>query len=121
LKGVPLRIAIGPRDIENGTVEIARRDTKEKGVYQIIDLDIKVEHLLNQIQDNIYKKAQDRLEANTYHADTWESLMIFLITKGIHICSLGWYYGNRIEIKEESKATIRCILLKTSRKQELVF
>jgi prolyl-tRNA synthetase len=58
LKGVPVRIAIGPRDLENGTVEVARRDTKEKAVYQMTDLHLKIENLLEQIQDNIYRKAR---------------------------------------------------------------
>ena len=59
LKGIPVRIAIGPRDLENGTVEVARRDTKEKSVMQLTDLSIKIEHLLEQIQDNIYRRASD--------------------------------------------------------------
>jgi prolyl-tRNA synthetase len=112
LKGVPVRIAIGPRDVENGTVEVARRDTKEKSVYQIIDLEIKIEHILNQIQDNIYKKAQARLEASTYHADTWDEFVDILDNKG------GFIYAHwdgttetELKIKEETKATIRCIPL----------
>ncbi len=112
LKGVPVRIAIGPRDIENGTVEVARRDTKEKNVYQIIDLDIKIEHILNQIQDNIFKKAQARLEASTHHADSWDEFVDILDNKG------GFIYAHwdgtvetELKIKEETKATIRCIPL----------
>ena len=72
LKGVPVRVAIGPRDMENGTVEVARRDTKEKAVYQIMDLDVKIDHLLSQIQDNIYKKAMTFRDENTFRADSWE-------------------------------------------------
>ncbi len=112
LKGVPIRIAIGPRDVENGTVEVARRDTKEKNIYQIIDLEIKIENILNQIQDNIFKKAQARLEASTYHADTWEEFIDILDNKG------GFIYAHwdgttetELKIKEETKATIRCIPL----------
>jgi prolyl-tRNA synthetase len=82
LKGVPVRIAVGPRDMENGTVEVARRDTKEKSVYQVTDLDLKVEHLLSQIQDNIYKKAQTFREENTYRADSWEEFNKILDDKG---------------------------------------
>ena len=59
LKGVPVRLAIGPRDLENGTVEIARRDTLEKEVLRMEDIGEKVEHLLEQIQQNIYQKAID--------------------------------------------------------------
>ena len=54
MKGVPLRIAIGPRDVENGTVEMARRDTKEKAVFALTDIANKAEHLLEQIQKNIF-------------------------------------------------------------------
>ena len=71
-KGVPVRIAIGPRDLENQTVEVARRDTKEKATYQITDIALKVEHLLEQIQDNIYKKALDFRETHTFKADTYD-------------------------------------------------
>jgi prolyl-tRNA synthetase len=117
LKGVPVRIAIGPRDMENGTVEVARRDTKEKAVYQMMDLDVKVEHLLNQIQDNIYKKALDFREENTFRADTWEEFNKILDDKG------GFIYAHwdgtpetEQKIKELTKATIRCIPL--NNKQE---
>lgn len=117
LKGVPVRIAIGPRDMENGTVEVARRDTKEKAVYQMMDLDVKVEHLLNQIQDNIYKKALDFREENTFRADTWEEFNKILDEKG------GFIYAHwdgtpetEQKIKELTKATIRCIPL--NNKQE---
>ncbi len=112
MKGVPVRIAIGPRDVENGSVEVARRDTKEKAVYQVTDIDVKIEHLLNQIQDNIYKLAQNRLEENTYHADTWDEFINILDNKG------GFIYAHwdgtsetELKIKEMSKATIRCIPL----------
>jgi prolyl-tRNA synthetase len=110
LKGVPVRIAIGPRDIENGTVEVARRDTKEKAVYQLVDLDIKIEHLLEQIQENIYRKALAFREQKTFRADTWEEFMDILDNKS------GFIYAHwdgttetEIKIKELSKATIRCI------------
>ena len=112
LKGVPVRIAIGPRDLENGTVEVARRDTKEKAVYQMTDLHIKIEHLLEQIQDNIYRKALDLREEKTYRADTWDEFMDILDNKG------GFIYAHwdgttetEVKIKELSKATIRCIPL----------
>jgi prolyl-tRNA synthetase len=112
LKGVPVRIAIGPRDLENGTVEVARRDTKEKAVYQMTDLHIKIEHLLEQIQDNIYRKALDLREEKTYRADTWDEFMDILDNKG------GFVYAHwdgttetEVKIKELSKATIRCIPL----------
>jgi len=110
LKGVPVRIAIGPRDMENGTVEVARRDTLEKSVYQVTDLDTKIEHLLNQIQDNIYKKALTFREENTHRADTWEEFNRILDEKGgfIHAHWDGTAETEQ-QIKEMTKATIRCI------------
>ncbi|MEP7265014.1 MAG: proline--tRNA ligase [Bacteroidota bacterium] len=112
LKGVPVRIAIGPRDVEQGTVEVARRDTKEKSVYQLTDLALKIENLLSQIQDNIYKKALDFRDANTYSVDTWEEFVNALDTKGGFITA-HWDGTPETEqkIKEMTKATIRCIPL----------
>lgn len=110
LKGVPVRIAVGPRDMENGTVEVARRDTKEKAVYQVTDLDLKIDHLLSQIQDNIFKKALTFRDQNTYRADSWEEFNSILDEKG------GFIYAHwdgtpetEQKIKDLTKATIRCI------------
>jgi prolyl-tRNA synthetase len=112
LKGVPVRIAVGPRDLEKNSVEVARRDTKEKNSYQIIDLDVKIEHLLNQIQENIYNKALTFRETTTWSADTMEEFVNILDTKG------GFVYAHwdgetasELKIKELTKATIRCIPL----------
>ena len=112
LKGVPVRIAIGPRDIDNKTVEVARRDTKEKAVYQLTDLDIKIEHLLEQIQKNIFDKARDFMNANTYKVDSWEEFKKALTEKGGMIYA-HWDGTSETEekIKNETKATIRCIPL----------
>lgn len=112
LKGVPVRIAIGPRDVEQGTVEVARRDTKEKSVYQLTDLALKIENLLSQIQDNIYKKALDFRDANTYSVDSWDEFVKALDTKGGFITA-HWDGTAETEqkIKEMTKATIRCIPL----------
>src|SRR5205814_5328455 len=71
-KGVPVRIAIGPRDLENQTVEIARRDTKEKAIIHLTDIEVKIEHLLEQIQDNIYRKAVTFRESKTFKADSMD-------------------------------------------------
>jgi prolyl-tRNA synthetase len=110
LKGVPVRIAIGPRDLENGTVEVARRDTKEKAVYQMTDLHLKIENLLEQIQDNIYRKALDLREEKTNRADTWDEFIEILDTKGGFVYA-HWDGTTETEekIKELTKATIRCI------------
>lgn len=112
LKGVPVRIAIGARDLENQTVEVARRDTKEKMVLQMNDLANKVETLLEEIQDNIYKKAQAFREDNITKVDTYEEFKKVLETKAGFV-SAHWDGTGETEqrIKEETKATIRCIPL----------
>ena len=109
-KGVPVLIAIGPRDIENGTVEVARRDTLEKEVYQIEDIDNKIEHLLEAIQNNLFTKALNYRENNTRKADTWEEFNEILDKEGGFILA-HWDGTPETEeaIKEKTKATIRCI------------
>jgi len=110
--GVPLRIAIGPRDIENGTVEVARRDTLEKEILQVIDLPNKLLHLLDQIQQNLYTRALQFRENNTRRADTWEEFESILDEPGGFILA-HWDGTPETEnkIKELTKATIRCIPL----------
>ncbi len=112
LKGVPVRIAIGPRDLENGTVEVARRDTKEKKVYQLENIETEIELLLNDIQTSIYKKAFDFREANITNADTYEEFVSILDGKAGFV-SAHWDGTTETEekIKEQTKATIRCIPL----------
>src|SRR5258706_216574 len=110
LKGVPVRIAIGPRDLENQTVEVARRDTKEKSIYQLTDLALKIEHLLDHIQDNIYKKALNFRDSKTASADTYDEFKRLLDDEGGFI--LAHWDGTaetEAKIKDETKATIRCI------------
>ncbi|MEI6766721.1 MAG: proline--tRNA ligase [Bacteroidota bacterium] len=111
-KGVPLRIAIGPRDIENGTVEVARRDTLEKTSYQMQDIELKVVHLLEQIQQNLYQKALSFREDNSHHADTWEEFKEIIEHKAGFVYA-HWDGTEETEqkIKDETKATIRCIPL----------
>jgi prolyl-tRNA synthetase len=111
-KGVPVRITIGPRDIEQGTVEVARRDTLEKEVFQMTDIENKVVNLLDQIQKNLFSKALDMRETNSYRVDTWEEFKRILDTTG------GFIYAHwdgtaetEEKIKEETKATIRLIPL----------
>ncbi len=113
LKGVPVRIAIGPRDIENSTVEVARRDTKEKEVLQIDDLPNKISHLLESIQENLFLKAETFRDDNITTVDTWEEFESVLDSKGGFI-SAHWDGTPETEdkIKDLTKATIRCIPLK---------
>ncbi|MDP4290257.1 MAG: proline--tRNA ligase [Bacteroidota bacterium] len=111
-KGVPVRIVIGPRDLENGTVEVARRDTLEKSVYQIIDIEKKIVNLLDSIQDNLYQKALAFRDENTRKADTWEEFNTLLDTKaGFVLAHWDGTPETEQKIKDETKATIRCIPL----------
>jgi prolyl-tRNA synthetase len=112
LKGVPVRLAIGPRDIENNTVEIARRDTLEKQSIPVDGIDSYITTLLEEIQESIYRKALLFRENNTFRVNTWEEFRDVVEKKG------GFAYAHwdgtpetEAKIKEETKATIRCIPL----------
>ncbi|MFP4619938.1 MAG: proline--tRNA ligase [Bacteroidales bacterium] len=110
MKGVPVRLAIGPRDMENNTVEVARRDLLSK---ELISQDGVVDHvvkLLEDIQNQIYQKALEFRKANTYRVDDYEEFRDILNNKGGFIEA---HWDGTVEteqkIKEETKATIRCI------------
>lgn len=112
LKGVPVRLAIGPRDLENSTVEVARRDTLEKQTIPMEGIGEFVSGLLDEIQQNIYNKALKFRENNTYNVNTWDEFREVVEVKG------GFAYAHwdgtaetEARIKEETKATIRCIPL----------
>ncbi len=117
-KGVPLRIAIGPRDLENSTVELARRDTLEKEVISMDDLTNKVEHLLEKIQETLLLKAQQFRDNNTHHAKDWEDFKE-LMSKDSGFVYAHWDGTAETEqkIKEETKATIRCIPLNNTKEE----
>ncbi|MCX6185626.1 MAG: proline--tRNA ligase [Bacteroidetes bacterium] len=118
LKGVPIRIAIGPRDVQNQTVEVARRDTKEKQVMAEADLTNKIEHLLEQIQKNIYQKALDFREENITPVNTWDEFKHSLENKpGFILAHWDGTGETENKIKEETKATIRCIPFNTSHEE----
>ena len=112
LKGVPVRIAIGTRDMQNNVVEVARRDTKEKITVSMDGLANTIVTLLHNIQENIYNKAKIFRDANITKADTWEDFEKLLNDKGGFI-SAHWDGTAETEekIKELTKATIRCIPL----------
>ncbi|MEO8412784.1 MAG: proline--tRNA ligase [Ginsengibacter sp.] len=112
LKGVPVRIAIGARDMQNNVVEIARRDTKEKIPVSMDGLANAIVVLLHDIQENIYNKAKEYRDNNITRADTWEEFEKLLDDKGGFI-SAHWD-GTAVtedKIKDLTKATIRCIPL----------
>ena len=112
LQGVPLRIAIGTRDLANGTVEIARRDTLTKEVVAIDGLNDKIEGLLAEIQESLFNKALDFRNGHITEVDTFDEFKTVLETKTGFI-SAHWDGTNETEdkIKELTKATIRCIPL----------
>ncbi|MEN8137830.1 MAG: proline--tRNA ligase [Bacteroidota bacterium] len=112
LKGVPVRIAIGPKDLENGTVEVARRDNLTKEIVSSENISEYVASLLNEIQENLYKKASDFRDENTSKADSFEDFKDILDNKGGFI-EAHWDGTPETEdkIKELTKATIRCIPL----------
>lgn len=117
LKGVPVRIAIGGRDLENGTLEVARRDTMEKETLQQADIENKIEHLLEQIQENLFQKALAMRESKTSAANTYEEFKKILDEKpGFVMAHWDGTPETEQKIKEETKATIRCIPL--NNKQE---
>lgn len=110
LKGVPVRIAIGPRDLENGTVEVARRDTLEKQVISIDGIETYVKDLLEDIQKNMFSKALKFRQEMTTPVDSYDEFKEVLKNKGGFI-SAHWDGTPETEqaIKDETKATIRCI------------
>jgi len=117
LKGVPVRVALGMRDLENNVVEIARRDTKEKSTVSLDGVAEYIRNLLEEIQQNIFNRALAFRTENTTEANTWEEFQELLDKKGGFI-SAHWDGTPETEekIKQESKATIRCIPL--NNKQE---
>lgn len=109
LKGVPVRLAIGPRDLENGTVEVHRRDTMEKETVALDGLADSIESLLEDIQRNIYKKAFDFRAANVEKCDDWNEFKEKIGTGKFLLCHWDGTAETEQKIKDETKATIRCI------------
>ena len=114
LKGVPLRIAIGPKDLEKGTVEMARRDTLTKEIVETTSVVARVEGLLEEIQDNLFTKAINYRTTHTTKVSNYDEFKKVLNEKGGFI-SAHWDGTSETEekIKKETKATIRCIPLDT--------
>lgn len=112
LKGIPVRLVIGPRDIEENTCEVARRDTKEKSTMPLDSIVESLESLLNEIQLNIYNKALAYRQEHITPANSWDEFENLLDNKGGFI-SAHWDGTAETEekIKELTKATIRCIPL----------
>lgn len=118
LKGVPVRLAIGPRDLENDTVEVARRDTLTKESHKCEGI---VEHILtliDEIQENIYNKAFEFREKNSIKVDDYQTFKEKIEEGGFLLCHWDGSAETEEKIKEETKATIRCIPLDQSEQEE---
>ena len=111
LKGVPVRLVLGARDIENGTIEVMRRDTLEKETVSIEGIERYVEKLLDDIQNNIYTKALNHRLEMTTKVDTWEDFKTQIEKGGFILAHWDGTTETEEKIKEETKATIRCIPL----------
>ncbi|WP_010517894.1 proline--tRNA ligase [Croceivirga radicis] len=110
LKGVPVRLALGNRDLENGTIEIARRDTLEKSSVPIDSVVARIEALLPEIQENIYNKAKNHQQEHITKVDSYDEFKKVLEERGGFLSAF-WDGTKETEekIKQETKATIRCI------------
>ncbi len=112
LKGVPLRVAVGERDLAEGTVEIARRDTLSKELVKMTDAENYISNMLVQMQSDLYNKALDRMQRMTYKVDSYEEFKKVLDEKpGFVLAHWDGTSETEEKIKEETKATIRCIPL----------
>jgi prolyl-tRNA synthetase len=112
LKGVPVRIAVGPKDMENGTVEVARRDTLEKELIPILSAKQHILELMDKIQENLFQKALSFRQEKTKKVDTYDEFKQLIESDGGFLLA-HWDGSSETEelIKQETKATIRCIPL----------
>ncbi|MCH5216534.1 MAG: proline--tRNA ligase [Muribaculaceae bacterium] len=111
LKGIPVRLVIGARDIENGTVEVMRRDTLEKETLPLDNIENTVNKLLGDIQNNIFQKALKLRESKTYIVDSYDEFKQRIEDGGFVLAHWDGTTETEERIKEETKATIRCIPL----------
>jgi prolyl-tRNA synthetase len=111
LKGCPVRIAVGPRDMENGTAEVARRDTLEKQVVEVAGLAQRVEDLLHAIQKNLFDRALAMREARTRSVETYDEFKSAIEEGGFILAHWDGTAETEEQVKNETKATIRCIPL----------
>lgn len=109
LKGVPVRLVLGARDLENGTVEVMRRDTLEKETRQLEGIAEYVRTLLDDIQQNIYQKAKAYRDARIYECDDYEDFKARVKNGGFFLCHWDGTAETEAKIKEDTQATIRCV------------
>jgi prolyl-tRNA synthetase len=111
VKGVPVRLALGPRDMANNVVEVARRDTKEKTVVSMEGIEEFIENLLHDIQTSLFNKALAYREANTRTVETYEEFKVEIEKGGFILAHWDGTAETESKVKEETQATIRCIAL----------
>ncbi len=121
LKGVPVRLAMGARDLENGTVEVARRDTLTKETVELEGIELYIENLLDAIQENIYKKAFDYRTSVTRNVDSYDDFKVEIEKGGFLLCHWDGTPETEERVKDETKATIRCIPLEASEEGLCIF
>ena len=109
LKGIPVRLVLGARDLENGTIEVMRRDTLEKETVQIEGIVEYVKQLLDEIQANIFKKAVDFRDSHIYECEDYEEFKQKIKDGGFFLCPGDGTAETEAKIKEETQATIRCV------------
>ncbi len=109
LKGVPVRLVMGGRDLENNTIEIMRRDTLEKESVSFEGIVERVKNLLEDIQENIFEKARTYRDAHIYECDDYEEFKERIQGGGFFLCHWDGTAETEAKIKEETQATIRCI------------
>lgn len=109
LKGVPVRLVMGGRDLENNTVEVMRRDTLEKETHTCDGIEDYVKTLLDEIQDNIYSKAKSYRDAHIYECDNYEDFKVRVKEGGFFLCHWDGTAETEAKIKEDTQATIRCV------------
>jgi prolyl-tRNA synthetase len=117
LKGVPVRLAIGPRDLENNTVEVARRDTLEKKIYSFDNIVDVIKNLLDDIQENMFQKALKFRKENTHYVDTWDEFKEAIDKGGFVMAHWDGTSETETKIQEETKATIRVIDFETKEEE----
>lgn len=109
LKGVPVRLVLGARDLEQGMVEVMRRDTLEKENVAVEGIEQYIKNLLDEIQKNIFKKAKDARDARIYECDNYEEFKERVKDGGFFLCHWDGTAETEAKIKEETQATIRCV------------
>lgn len=109
LKGVPVRLVLGPNDLANGTIEVMRRDTLEKSSVALEGIEEYVANLLDEIQNNIYQKARNYRDSRIYKVDTYDEFKAQIEKGGFILAHWDGTTETELRIKEETKATIRCI------------